>query len=239
MVYLLVFQLLVLLLICNTTFVVLTSLIVFLSYKIKRKYKLGGVDSQNDVIKNKHSSLYLLKRYLGGFMRYYDYRVSQVPSHHFRNFVYRNVYCVDMAPKVVIYYGTEIREPYKIRIGCGSIIGDRAILDGRNGIEIGENVNLSSNVSIWTEQHDHRDSFFRCDTQTKTPVKIGNRVWIGPNALILHSVEIGEGAVVAAGAVVTKSIEPYTIVAGVPAKKIGERNKNLKYEMTGEYVPFY
>ena len=58
-------------------------------------------------------------------------------------------------------------------------------------------------------------------------------------ALILHSVEIGEGAVVAAGAVVTKSIEPYTIVAGVPAKKIGERNKNLKYEMTGEYVPFY
>lgn len=144
-----------------------------------------------------------------------------------------------MAPKVVIYYGTEMREPYKIRIGCGSIIGDRAILDGRNGIEIGENVNLSSNVSIWTEQHDHRDSFFRCDTQTKTPVKIGNRVWIGPNALILHSVEIGEGAVVAAGAVVTKSIEPYTIVAGVPAKKIGERNKNLKYEMTGEYVPFY
>ena len=96
MVYLLVFQLLVLLLICNTTFVVLTSLIVFLSYKIKRKYKLGGVDSQNDVIKNKHSSLYLLKRYLGGFMRYYDYRVSQVPSHHFRNFVYRNVYCVDI-----------------------------------------------------------------------------------------------------------------------------------------------
>lgn len=86
---------------------------------------------------------------------------------------------------------------------------------------------------------DHRDAFFRCDTQKKTPVKIGNRVWIGPNTLILHSVEIGEGAVIAAGAVVTKSVEPYSIVAGIPAKKIGERNKTLKYEMTGEYVPFY
>lgn len=60
-----------------------------------------------------------------------------------------------------------------------------------------------------------------------------------PNTLILHSVEIGEGAVIAAGAVVTKSVEPYSIVAGIPAKKIGERNKTLKYEMTGEYVPFY
>lgn len=181
----------------------------------------------------------MLKRYLDGFIRYYDYRVSQVPSHHFRSFVYRYIYCMDLAPKVVVYYGAEMREPYKIKIGRGSIIGDRAILDGRNGLEIGENVNFSSNVSIWTEQHDHRDAFFRCDTQKKTPVKIGNRVWIGPNTLILHSVEIGEGAVIAAGAVVTKSVEPYSIVAGIPAKKIGERNKTLKYEMTGEYVPFY
>ncbi|MDB0716236.1 acyltransferase [Bacteroides xylanisolvens] len=239
MIYLLLFQLLVVLLTCNTTFVILTSLFTFLLYKVKRQYKLGGGDSQNDVIKKKYSFLYWLKRYMGGFMRYYDYRVSRVPSHHLRYFIYRHVYCVDMAPKVVVYYGAEMREPYKIRIGGGSIIGDKAVLDGRNGIEIGENVNLSSNVSIWTEQHDHRDSFFRCDTQKKTPVKIGNRVWIGPNTLILHSVEIGEGAVVAAGAVVTKSVEPYSIVAGIPAKKIGERNRDLKYEMTGEYVPFY
>lgn len=66
---------------------------------------------------------------------------------------------MDLAPKVVVYYGAEMREPYKIKIGRGSIIGDRAILDGRNGLEIGENVNFSSNVSIWTEQHDHRDAF--------------------------------------------------------------------------------
>ena len=44
---------------------------------------------------------------------------------------------------------------------------------------------------------------------------------------------------VAAGAVITKAVEPYSIVVGIPARKIGERNKTLKYEMTKEYVPFY
>ena len=236
MICILILLLLFVLLMCNMTFVTLTSPMVFLLY---RRRKVVEVGREMNIMREGYSSFRLLKRYLDGFIRYYDYRVSQVPSHHFRSFVYRYIYCMDLAPKVVVYYGAEMREPYKIKIGRGSIIGDRAILDGRNGLEIGENVNFSSNVSIWTEQHDHRDAFFRCDTQKKTPVKIGNRVWIGPNTLILHSVEIGEGAVIAAGAVVTKSVEPYSIVAGIPAKKIGERNKTLKYEMTGEYVPFY
>ena len=238
MICILILLLLFVLLMCNMTFVTLTSPMVFLLYRIKRRRKVVEVGREMNIMREGYSSFRLLKRYLDGFIRYYDYRVSQVPSHHFRSFVYRYIYCMDLAPKVVVYYGAEMREPYKIKIGRGSIIGDRAILDGRNGLEIGENVNFSSNVSIWTEQHDHRDAFFRCDTQKKTPVKIGNRVWIGPNT-ILHSVEIGEGAVIAAGAVVTKSVEPYSIVAGIPAKKIGERNKTLKYEMTGEYVPFY
>lgn len=223
---------------CNATFSLLTLPIVFFLYRIKKRYKSGGVNREVRVKKAKRSFSCLLRRYLVGFMRYYDYRVSHLPSHHIRNFIYCRVYHVDMAQDAIVYYGVEMREPYKIKIGRGSIIGDKAILDGRNGIEIGENVNLSSNVSIWTEQHDHRDPLFRCATQKKIPVKIGNRAWIGPNTLILHSVEIGEGAVVAAGAVVTKSVEPFSIVAGIPARKIGERNKDLKYEMTGEYVPF-
>lgn len=202
MICILILLLLFVLLMCNMTFVTLTSPMVFLLYRIKRRRKVVEVGREMNIMREGYSSFRLLKRYLDGFIRYYDYRVSQVPSHHFRSFVYRYIYCMDLAPKVVVYYGAEMREPYKIKIGRGSIIGDRAILDGRNGLEIGENVNFSSNVSIWTEQHDHRDAFFRCDTQKKTPVKIGNRVWIGPNTLILHSVEIGEGAVIAAGAVV-------------------------------------
>ena len=70
-------------------------------------------------------------------------------------------------------------------------------------------------------------------------VKIGDRAWIGPDVTILHSVDIGKGAVVAAGSVVTKNVPPYTIVAGIPAKVIGERNPNLLYEFSGNYIKFY
>jgi maltose O-acetyltransferase len=62
-------------------------------------------------------------------------------------------------------------------------------------------------------------------------VIIGDHVWIAYRAVILPGVTIGEGAVVAAGAVVTRDVEPFPIVAGVPAKKIGERNRNLDYQL--------
>lgn len=179
------------------------------------------------------------KRYLMGYMRYADFQTGMIPSHHVRNFLYRHIWLVDMGKDAIIYFGAEIRDAYKLSIGQGSIIGDRSLLDARNGIEIGENVNFSSNVSIYTEQHDHRDPLFRCISSSDFKVKIGNRAWIGPNVIILHSVTIGEGAVVAAGAVVTKNVEPYTLVAGIPAKKIGNRNRNLRYYFKGKPVPFY
>ena len=56
------------------------------------------------------------------------------------------------------------------------------------------------------------------------PIVIHDRVWIGPGVTILHNVTIGEGAVVAAGAVVTKNIPPFTLVGGIPAKVIAKRN---------------
>lgn len=54
-------------------------------------------------------------------------------------------------------------------------------------------------------------------------VEIGNRVWIGSNVIILPGVHIGEGAVCCAGCVITKDIEPFSVVAGIPARKVGER----------------
>jgi maltose O-acetyltransferase len=63
------------------------------------------------------------------------------------------------------------------------------------------------------------------------PIKIRDRVWIAAGATILQGIEIGEGAVVAAGSVVNKNVEPFTMVGGIPAKKIGQRNKNLRYKV--------
>ena len=70
-------------------------------------------------------------------------------------------------------------------------------------------------------------------------VRIGTRAWIGPNVIILPGVTIGEGAVCAAGCVVTKDVEPFTVVAGVPAKKVNDRPTNLRYEFDGRESRIY
>lgn len=127
--------------------------------------------SKNDILNfhtsSKSSIKNIIYSYLTGFCRYYLWRLSYIPSHHYRNFIYRKICKMDLKKGAVIYYGCEIREPSKIHIGERAIIGDNSILDGRNEIYIGEDVVFASNVRIWTEQHDHRDPWFRCETQEK------------------------------------------------------------------------
>lgn len=157
-------------------------------------------------------------KYIWLFERLFLYWISCIHSHRMRNFFYRHIHRINMAGNVVIYSGAEIRNPAKLRIGEGTIIGDNAILDARAGIEIGNNVNFSSDVRIWTLQHDYRDPNFACNPEHYGPVKIGDRAWLGPHSIILRNVTIGEGAVVAAGAVVTHDVPPYELWGGMPGK---------------------
>ena len=180
-----------------------------------------------------------IRRHIQGYIRYMDFQIGLIPSHNIRNFVYRHIFLVTIQKDAIVYFGAEIRAGYNLVVGKGSIIGDKAILDARNGIEIGRNVNFSTGVQIWTEQHSHSDPYFRCVSDKSFRVWIGDRAWIGPRTTILHSVTIGEGAVIAAGSVVTKDVEPYSIVAGIPAKKIGTRSQDLRYIFNGKYSPFY
>ena len=99
---------------------------------------------------------WLLEKFMrGGWERYMIFQVGHIPSCHLRKLVYRGL-GVKADNNVVFHFDTEIRRPWLLRLGQGTIIGDHAILDARNGITMGENVNLSSYVSIYTEQHDHR-----------------------------------------------------------------------------------
>jgi acetyltransferase-like isoleucine patch superfamily enzyme len=102
------------------------------------------------------------------------------------------------------------------------------------GITIGEDVAISSRVMIWTLEHDPQDAHFNC---RGSHVSIGNKVWIGARAILLPGITVGDGVVISAGAVVAADVEPYAIVGGVPAKKIGERNRDLHYQL-GSPVPF-
>ena len=177
------------------------------------------------------------KLFRDGWGRYMIFQVSYIPSCHLRKFIYKAL-GANVGKRVVFHFKTEIRDPYKLVIGSGSIIGDNAILDARNMLYIGENVNLSSNVSIYTEQHDHRDPYFGYPQGNKS-VHIGDRVWIGSCVTILPGVNIGEGAVCCAGCVVTKDVEPFSVVAGVPAKKVNERPRDLKYVFDGSSCRLY
>lgn len=125
--------------------------------------------------------------------------------------------------------------PRKLKIGSHTHINKSAILDARGRLTIGNNVSISYNVAIITGSHDCNKPQF---PGRYLPIRIDDYVWIGANATILNNVRIGKGAVIAAGAVVTKDVEPYTIVGGVPAKKIGERNQNLNYRCEWA-LPFF
>ena len=145
--------------------------------------------------------------------------VGRLPSASVRAALYR-LMGLRVGRETHIYGGLEIRAPGRITIGDGSVVGLNAILDGREGITIGRNVNLSSEVAIWTLQHDPQAA----DFGTKGgPVVIEDRAWLSFRCTVLPGVTIGEGAVVAAGSIVTKDVAPFTIVAGIPAERIGER----------------
>jgi len=173
-----------------------------------------------------------------GWTRYMMFQVGTIPSHHIRKFIYKAL-GAEIGKNVVFHFRTEIRGIHRLKIGNGTIIGDNALLAAKRGLTIGKNVNLSSNVSIYSGAHDHRDPYFRSTPATTRPITIGDRVWIGSNAIILTGVTIGEGAVVCAGCVVTKDVEPYTVVAGIPARKVNERPRDLRYEFTGRAVRLY
>jgi acetyltransferase-like isoleucine patch superfamily enzyme len=173
-----------------------------------------------------------------GWTRYMLFQVGMIPSHHIRRFIYKAL-GAEVGKNVVFHFRTEIRGLQRLKIGDGTIIGDNALLAAQRGLTIGKNVNLSSNVSIYSGAHDHRDPYFRSTAATTRPITIGDRVWIGSNAIILTGVNIGEGAVVCAGCVVTKDVEPYSVVAGIPAKKVNERPRDLRYEFSGRAVRLY
>ena len=116
--------------------------------------------------------------------------------------------------------GSDIRvfNNAKLTLGSGYINGFSQIVCA-NDIEIGDDVAIAREVIIRdTDAHD----LVGCEHTKIKPVKIGNHVWIGAKAMIMKGVTIGDGAVVAAGAIVTKDVPKNCVVAGVPAKVIKE-----------------
>src|SRR4051812_28473327 len=107
-------------------------------------------------------------------------------------------------------------------IGPGTWIGAFTVIDGSGGLTIGSGCDISCGVHIYTHSSMRRCVSGRDYPKVdRAPVRIGDRVFLGANAVVQMGVTIGDGAVVAAGAVVTKDVPSRTVVAGVPAVPVG------------------
>ena len=175
-----------------------------------------------------------MKDFFYGIYKFFQAMIMFLPF-HFLRYIFCKLLCSKVGKNVFISRKVEMKNPRNIEIGDNCVINKNVILDGRGEkLIIHNNVDIASEVMIWTEEHDVQSLTHTLKSQQ---VEIMDNVWIGTRAIILPGVKIGEGAVVAAGAVVSKDVNPYEIVGGVPAKKIGMRNQNLNYKLS--FKPFF
>lgn len=134
---------------------------------------------------------------------------------------------VRLGSGTTIHMGCKFFEPRGVKIGEDTKVGEGAFLDGRAQLNIGNHVDIATEVMIYNSEHDIESPEFKANV---AEVSIGDYVFIGPRVIILPGVTVGKGAIVAAGAIVTKDVSEFSIVGGVPARVIGERkNRNLNY----------
>ena len=136
--------------------------------------------------------------------------------------------------RVTIQTGVYIYHPDKLKIGDDSAIAVECLINASGEVQIGRDVLIGPGTKIWSQNHrfsSARDPI-RCQGYDYASVSIEDDVWIGMGATILPGVNLGRGTVVAAGAVVTHSTEPFSVVAGVPARRIGCREGEGSHLLT-------
>lgn len=154
---------------------------------------------------------------------------GHIPFHFLRKLIYI-LAGTKIGKGSIVHMWVNFFNPRGVVIGEDTIIGDHAFLDGRAKLIIGNHTDIASQVLIYNSEHDIEKEDF--SDAVYGEVKIDDYVFIGPRVTILPNVSIGKGAVIAAGAVVTKDVEPFKIVGGIPAKEIGERkNSNPHYRL--------
>lgn len=203
------------------------------SFVSNQRNDYQGISLKKCILKKGFTVYSFLEHYFYGWMRYCVILTGKIPSNRIRNLFYRVVFQMDITTKTVISGGCEFRSPWNIHAN-NCVIQANCILDGRSSIVIGDNVVFGTGVHIWTQEHDINDPYFRMNFENAQMVTIGERSWICSDSTLLPGVSVGVGAVVASGAVVTKNCDSFGIYAGIPAKKIGERNQDLQYVLSGK-----
>jgi acetyltransferase-like isoleucine patch superfamily enzyme len=128
---------------------------------------------------------------------------------------------------VILDNNIYVNEPKNIKLGSNIFIGRDVFLNAYDTIEIGDHAVIAAGCKLITGNHGYSEIGVPIGLQPikLSPITLGKDIWLGYNVIILPGVELGDGCIVAAGAVVTKSFEEYSILGGVPAKLIARRNK--------------
>ena len=158
----------------------------------------------------------------------YNHCITWLPSRRLRRFVLRR-YLKSLGPGCTVQMGVKIWHAPRIEVGSRVVVNAGSVLDGRHfGITIGDDVSIGPEATVLTLGHDPDSPTF---ANRGGCVRIGRRCWIAYRAIILPGVTIGEGAVVGAGSIVTRDVPAFAIVAGAPAKVVGQRNPALTYQL--------
>lgn len=181
--------------------------------------KIFWVNKMNSLIRRARSAVWALFAWVENNI------VAVIPLWFVRK-VYHRLMGIKIGRGTQLNMRTYLIGPGNFSIGQFSHINPGCLIDYRGGIEIGSCVSISHRVMLFTGGHDTQSAKF---LEVYKPIRICDHVWIGAGATILQGVEIGEGAVVAAGAVVVDNVPPFSIVGGVPARKICDRVKGLDY----------
>jgi maltose O-acetyltransferase len=155
-----------------------------------------------------------------------------VPVHRFREWAFRNVADNFLGADAVLERAIRLTTKGGVTVGAHTIVNRGVTLDGRGPLVVGERVNISPEAILFTADHDPHSPVFAGRTHSTV---IGDRAWIASRAVVLPGAEVGEGALIAAGAVVHGQVGAWTIVAGNPARMIGERSRDAQRELPAPY----
>lgn len=189
---------------------------------------------KNSVLTNRAAAKYskreLVLRILWG-MGHLVFRMSPRPCFGFRRWILR-LFGSQVGKGVNIYPSTHIYYPWNLEIGDWSCIGEWALVYNLGRVTIGKSVTVSQRAHLCAGTHDYRSADMPL---LKLPISIGTSAWICADAFVGPGVNVEDGAVVGARAVVMKNVSPWKVVAGNPARVISERSQlteNSKNERT-------
>jgi acetyltransferase-like isoleucine patch superfamily enzyme len=132
-----------------------------------------------------------------------------------------------LGQQTMLQTGLRVTNPEKVSIGAHCNFGVRVFITGGGGVTIGDWVGLGPDVKIWSVNHRYADPDrpWLLQGWDLSPVVIEDDVWLGANVFVMPGVTIGKGAIVSACSLVNKSVPPYAVVVGNPARVVSWRKR--------------